>query len=356
MTSTATTRPGMLICVVGESLSNPTVFDGTMCDYAIYPDLVKDGTDFVPLYGKTSWEAFKKATETNSQIGVGVSFSLLQAKHSNSTVAYIPTAVPQLEYFVRTMRVSAMGVLDFARREGMNTNQLKPMFEVLDRVVRQQNHKTPMVFLGVELGTGDVVDQFVSELPPSVGYITTIIIQTHVHDLPRGPPNGYNGCISFPVSLNGSPRMLPGFELARIAQHHLRSQGDNFRIMFSSTLGVAMFVGEEGGSEPTQPYQSCERTLLVDYDVLCNTTVSSGDPNYHRLDGYAYKTWVHGNRSYWASFETEQSLTVKLQRYITNVSDGWALFEVQHDVGKACGLNDNSRVFAVQTKARTRVP
>ncbi|KAK8773606.1 hypothetical protein V5799_011861 [Amblyomma americanum] len=60
MTSTATTRPGMLICVVGESLSNPAVFDGTMCDYAIYPDLVKDGTDFVPLYGKTSWEVFKK--------------------------------------------------------------------------------------------------------------------------------------------------------------------------------------------------------------------------------------------------------------------------------------------------------
>ncbi|KAK8758997.1 hypothetical protein V5799_003381 [Amblyomma americanum] len=122
--------------------------------------------------------------------------------------------------------------------------------------------------------------------------------------------------------------------------------------MFSSTMGVMIFVGAEGSGKPTRQYEDCERAVMVDYDALCNTTVGSGPPSHDQYDQYAFKAWQHDNRSYWASYETEQSLTLKLDRYIANISDGWAIFEVQRDVGKACSLSDNIRVELIQAKAR----
>ncbi|XP_077485157.1 uncharacterized protein LOC144095249 [Amblyomma americanum] len=204
--------PRIVICVVGESFVDPKVFGGGWCDYAIYPDLVKSGTDFIPLYGRASWEAFKNATVTYPQVGAGVSFSMLNAKDRNSTVADMPNLLPQLENLVRTTKVSAMGVLDFTRFDGANTKDLGPMFQVLNAAVNKQNHTEPVVFIGVLLHTIDAITDFVSE----VGYvrsISTIIIQTHIHALLSHPLLGPAGCRSFPVSVKTPAVLLPSFLL-----------------------------------------------------------------------------------------------------------------------------------------------
>ncbi|KAK8758996.1 hypothetical protein V5799_003380 [Amblyomma americanum] len=55
-----TRRSGMMFCVVGENFVHPEVFSLSFCDYAIYPNLVAEDGDFVPLYGNKSWQTFKK--------------------------------------------------------------------------------------------------------------------------------------------------------------------------------------------------------------------------------------------------------------------------------------------------------
>ncbi|XP_077485156.1 uncharacterized protein LOC144095248 [Amblyomma americanum] len=355
-TTTTTRRSGMVMCVVGESFVDPKVFDGGWCDYAIYPDLFKYGNSFLPIYGETSWDAFKAAVGAHQQMGVGVSFSLLHPRNNRSTVGTIPRTLVLLERLVREMNVSAMGVLNFPRHEGMNTTELAPVFEELKKAVIQQEHSEPVVFLGVQFYTAQAVDDFVSEVG-AIGSLTTIIIQTHIHSVGFFGPQTLPGCHSFPVSLKNAHTLLPSFAFAERAAQRLRSQSDKFRIMFSSTLGVALFVGEVGSGKPRTFLDKCDRAVMADYGILCNSAGSYNFPTSDHREEFGYTSWVDNyNRTYWASYETERSLTLKLERHARNSSDGWVVFEVQHDVSKACNVNNYLRLELIQAKARRSGP
>ncbi|KAL3246108.1 hypothetical protein MRX96_057934 [Rhipicephalus microplus] len=90
-----------------------------------------------------------------------------------------------------------------------------------------------MVFLGVWLHKDGVAQRFAAEVS-TIAHVNTIIIQTHI-SLPF--VLGHTLCISRPVSAVAANDITPSFEVAQRAEALLRSRGNKFRIMFSSTLG-----------------------------------------------------------------------------------------------------------------------
>lgn len=339
----------MIICVVGESFVNAKMFDGGRCDYAIYPDQVRSNRTIIPMYGLTSWKAFTQAVAAHPQMKVGVSFPLLQGQRTNGTVDHIRRSSRELRSLVQAMNLSAMGLLNFRRHEGIRTNFFQTLFQVLDTALRQQTGSQPMVFLGVELYTTAAVNNFVSEVV-SVRFLTTIIIQTHAHATLG------QGCLAFPVSSKNASWPVPSFGLAELAEKRLRSQGDKFRIMFSSTMGVATFVGANQSSTPTAPFQQCDHAVMADYDTLCNSSGFYLHTPQLSPEEFAYAAWLESGIYYWASYEVEATLSPKLDRYAKKVSEGWAIFEFQRDVWTACNSNSYRRLELIKNKTRPASP
>ncbi|XP_077485154.1 uncharacterized protein LOC144095247 [Amblyomma americanum] len=123
-------RPGLMFCVVGENVFSAEVFHVPFCDYAVYPDLVAQDGEFLALYGRTSWLTFKKAMAVNRRIAAGLGFSVSGFEKEDSTVASIPNMRDKLLELVRTMNISAMGVLNYPRHlSTTTTNDLAKMFE-----------------------------------------------------------------------------------------------------------------------------------------------------------------------------------------------------------------------------------
>nr|XP_054928018.1 uncharacterized protein LOC129385410 [Dermacentor andersoni] len=121
--------------------------------------------------------------------------------------------------------------------------------------------------------------------------------------------------------------------------------------MLSSTLGVMVYVGKPGASTPTAADQECEYSYMVDSDLPCRSDISPRLESYNRAEQYAYAAYVDGTRRFYITYETVQSLQDKMDTY-ANVSTGWALFEAQRDVWKACRQDDYLRLIAIQQKAR----
>ncbi|XP_037515673.1 uncharacterized protein LOC119392792 [Rhipicephalus sanguineus] len=141
-------------------------------------------------------------------------------------------------------------------------------------------------------------------------------------------------------------------EVALEAVASLRSRGDKMRIVLSSTLGVMVYRGKPGSSQPTSVRQECENSWMVDSDFTCTAGFSSADEYYNRAGLYAYATYHNGDRDYFLTWENEQSLQAKLDLY-TDSSDGWALFEAHRDLWRSCGKDDDYlRIIAIQQKAR----
>ncbi|KAL1414548.1 hypothetical protein MTO96_007335 [Rhipicephalus appendiculatus] len=99
-------------------------------------------------------------------------------------------------------------------------------------------------------------------------------------------------------------------------------------------MAVVMFVGGGTSDEPMKTNDACERAFMMDLDVTCNDTFTSGRNAYDQSNKYAFATFRHGGNRYFAT-------------YIRTFSDGWAMFEVQHDLWKACRTNDYIRLELV---------
>lgn len=349
----STQRPGITVCVVGKSFASASLFSGGWCDYAIYPDLEVIASEFAPRHGQSSWRAFKKAIALQPNMGAGVSFSPRNLGNSVSTVASLTRMSGKLVQLVRTMNISAMGVLNFQRHLGASTNTLAAAFKVMDAALKQQSYTEGMTFLGAVLVNKQSRTDFVNEVY-NMQHLTTIIVQTHLHGDPEPPPNvsSTHQCRVFPVSAIHAQSPHQDFKGAVDVVYTLRMNGDKFRLLFSSTMAVMMFVGAAESGAPKMTYDLCERAFMVDYDVTCNATVTSGRKTYDHVNKYAYVTFRDGGRNYFAAYESEESLTAKLSRYVRTFSDGWAMFEVQRDVWKSCLANDYIRLELIAINAR----
>ncbi|XP_077484746.1 uncharacterized protein LOC144094702 [Amblyomma americanum] len=211
-----------------------------------------------------------------------------------------------------------------------------------------------MTFLGVWLHTAKLARSFVYEVSAMTD-VNMIILQTHVSEslVSEGP------CVSFPISVTSSNqnRQLPNFEIAKQAAASLRARGDKFRVLFSSTLGVMVYAGALHSAEPSSAHKACEKAYMVDSDFTCRRNGSHTKEIYDENGMYAYYAYQSDGRPYFVTLETSKSLQDKMDLYIADVSDGWALFEVQRDVWKPCGRGkDYVRLEAIQQKARLRVP
>ncbi|KAL1414549.1 hypothetical protein MTO96_007336 [Rhipicephalus appendiculatus] len=181
-----TQRSGITVCVVGVSFSSESLFSGGWCDYAIYPELEVIASELAPRHGQSSWKAFKKAIALQPDMGTGVSFSLRNFGDAVSPVASLPGQSSKLAQLVRTMNLSAMGVLNFKRHLGVNTNALSAAFRVMDAALKQQSYTEHMVFLGAVLVDKQSRTDFVNEVN-NMEHLTTIILETHMHGDPDVP-------------------------------------------------------------------------------------------------------------------------------------------------------------------------
>ncbi|KAL3249114.1 hypothetical protein MRX96_056174 [Rhipicephalus microplus] len=265
-----TQRSGITVCTVGVTFSSESLFSGGWCDYAIYPELEVLASEFAPRHGQSSWKAFRKAIALQPIMGTGVSFSLRNFGDAVSTLASLPGLSPKLAQLVRTMNLSAMGVLNFQRHLGVSSNTLSAAFRA---------------------GAAE-------------------------------------------------------------AAYSLRMRGDKFRLLFSSTMAVVVFVGDGESDEPMKTNDACERAFMMDLDVTCNDTLTGRQNNYDQTNKYAFATFHYGGHRYFATYESEESLADKLNMYLRTYSDGWAMFEVQRDLWKTCRTNDYIRLELVALGAR----
>ncbi|KAL3249106.1 hypothetical protein MRX96_056176 [Rhipicephalus microplus] len=281
-------------------------------------------------------------------MGTGVSFSLRNFGDAVSTLASLPGLSPKLAQLVRTMNLSAMGVLNFQRHLGVSSNTLSAAFRVMDAALKQQSYTEHMVFLGAVLVNKQSRTDFVNEVY-NMEHLTTIILQTHVHGDPELPLNesSKDRCRVLPVSAINAQLQHQDFAGAAEAAYSLRMRGDKFRLLFSSTMAVVVFVGDGESDEPMKTNDACERAFMMDLDVTCNDTLTGRQNTYDQTNKYAFATFRHGGHRYFATYESEESLADKLSMYLRTYSDGWAMFEVQRDLWKACRTNDYIRLELV---------
>lgn len=144
--------------------------------------------------------------------------------------------------------------------------------------------------------------------------------------------------------------MLPSFEIAQRASTFLQLKGGNFTVLLSSTLGVMVYVGKGGSDRPSAADQDCEYSYMVDSDFTCTSDIFSALESYNQVDMYAYATYRNGRRRF-VSYETVKSLQDKMDAY-QDSSAGWAFFDAQRDVWKACNKADYLRLAAVRQRPR----
>ncbi|XP_077564398.1 uncharacterized protein LOC144179842 [Haemaphysalis longicornis] len=301
----------------------------------------------MPLYGNTSWEAFKQATLVSQATCVaGVSFSLNQLGQAGSTVDRIPRMAPELANLVR-MRIQAMGVLNFMRHKQDNTaSLLNGALQALANAVKGQKHA--MTFIGVWLYNEKAVSDFVAEVT-GMRSVDTIILQTHMSE----PIFSGGPCLARPVSLLTSLEELPTFMLAEGASRTLREVTERFRIMFSSVLGVNLYVFEE----TTSVNNECKEARVVDLDVVCSAKLAGAATRIDPANLYQSlnNTPPQGSSgpSYVAFRETVSSLNDKVDTFVSaELSDGWAVFEVHRDRAGLCtGAKDFEHLKAVARNA-----
>ncbi|XP_070378574.1 uncharacterized protein [Dermacentor albipictus] len=349
-TSPVTTRrSGLIFCVVGDSLTTPELFHRQLCDYIVYADMVAtspyaDG--FAPLHGPSSWDVFTRGALASTVATAGVSFSVNGLGQPESTLSALPNMDRHLADLVRSANLSAMGVLNFPRYTRINTYSLVPAYKAMTDVLRAERRVKPMTFIGAWLYEPVASAHFAVEVE-SIPHLNVIILQTHISKL------YYAGdlCSTRPICRKGQTYLLPSFEVAERASSYLQLRGGNFSVMLSSTLGVMVYVGKPGAKTPTAADQECEYSYMVDSDFPCRSNISTRLQSYNSAEQYAYEAYTDGKRRFYLTYETVQSLQDKMDTY-ANVSTGWALFEAQRDVWKACGQDDYLRLSAIQQKAR----
>ncbi|KAL1414541.1 hypothetical protein MTO96_007329 [Rhipicephalus appendiculatus] len=331
-------RSGMMFCVVGDGLASADLFKNNLCDYIVYPDLVAEGGEFIPLLGRASWSVFQAGAKANPSNGLGLSFTPVGVGEAGSTLDSLPSMAAQLASFVQTMNVNAMGVLNFQRHLVASSTVLALAFQACASAVSLQTNKEAMVFLGVWLHKENIARQFASEVS-TMAHVNTIIIQTHI-SVPF--VLGHTLCISRPVSKMAANDITP--QLC-----------DKFRILFSSTLGVMVYVGSTFRNEPSGPYQGCDQSYMADWDFLCGGGAPLGPEVLDRAEMYAYIVYKDGTNQHFVSYETTNSLLDKMNLYIEKVSDGWAMFEAHRDGAKDCAIQEHfQRLRMVQFTARNR--
>lgn len=347
-TVAAAYRKGIMFCVLGQSFTAVTPITAGWCDYTIYPDLIVVNDGFQPLYRRSTWEKFREGFATQKSVAPGVSFSLGQS----DAMTTIPTMGAQLSDLVRTVRVRAMGVLNYARHSSPNINIMGPMFKAFTAALSNESGLVPMTFLGVWLYTQNAATEFVSEVLSMQGNLNTIILQTHMSEIHASPST----CISRPICVMASVDTLPSFSIAEAAVTSLREESDKLRLLFSSTLGVMLYAGAPGSEQPSGVDKPCAWSYMEDYDFVCNDSVLSGKRRYDSAGKYEYVSYEEDDRMYYVTFESNRSIVEKYQMYIPNISEGWALFDIQRDVGAKCspfGLN-YERLETAQNIARNR--
>ncbi|XP_077551325.1 uncharacterized protein LOC144165041 [Haemaphysalis longicornis] len=227
--------------------------------------------------------------------------------------------------------IQAMGVLGLEPLR-LKPSAMNPAFEALSQVVKV--NPDGMVFLGVSITSHQVANSFIEEIL-RVRNLDTIIMETFIT-----PAEVYN-CNVYPISAVAGTTFLENTQAtlstAQYAEQMIRMHGDPFRIVFASSLGVMVYRSEF--KYPMKKFgDQCAASYMADMVMVCT---SSGWRNY-TADGMSAFIVRADNITRFIVFEDSTTLTNKLQKYVKQDSDGWALYDVIFDVYWQCTSTRNN--------------
>ncbi|XP_077565026.1 uncharacterized protein LOC144180570 [Haemaphysalis longicornis] len=94
-------------------------------------------------------------------------------------------------------------------------------------------------------------------------------------------------------------------------------------------MAVVAYAGHAG--------QPCERSFVVDIDVMCKATPKTSEFRYPVDEMSEFVKYTDLNTEYIFAFEGQRSLSDKVRKY-KNLTDGWAFFDIQRDIYWPCTL------------------
>ncbi|KAK8786382.1 hypothetical protein V5799_023839 [Amblyomma americanum] len=120
--------------------------------------------------------------------------------------------------------------------------------------------------------------------------------------------------------------------------------------MFASTMGVMVYMGEVNHTV-FKLRDRCIQSYMTDMQIMCTTSGMQLRHSDDAMSAYAYEP----KGKFVCSYEDESSLKTKFLAYMLHASDGWALYNVEHDVYWDCQSgNPYERVKLAYDMAKAR--
>ncbi|XP_077536114.1 uncharacterized protein LOC144148450 [Haemaphysalis longicornis] len=165
-------------------------------------------------------------------------------------------------------------------------------------------------------------------------HLNTIIIQTHI-TLTENYYFGTADCYTYPMSATTKSHLfnnsVPTLPMAEKMVESLRRKGDLFDIVFTSSMGVMVY--RTRGPKLTGFKEPCGSFLMGNFDMSCeNDTILKKTFDDTEMTSYGVDT----KGEYLITFDDEQAIRAKLDKYLHGVSNGWCLYEIDRDVYWNC--------------------
>lgn len=320
-------RSGMFVCVVGIHLSSRAPLETELCDYIIYPDLSLPNRKVVGSYGGTSWGIFEAQAKKGFKHGTKAGGSFVESKPVGGLAANFASLKELVD---QPLNFRALGYLDVRFAPGV-LEPLQKSFEVFHKLLEKKADR--MTFLGVVVPSESLADVLAQELK-GIRYIDTIILQTHI--TPSTENIIYGNCTAHYVGyqIGENAQDVPTFSIAKKTLDAIKKKRKDFRIMFSSTFGVMIYTS----TQEIKAYNDrCEYSFLATVDALCPPKTGQGIAlKDDQKELVKYATWEQSGRHHFLSTMDEKDISAVLARFIVNVSEGWAGFNIELEERNLC--------------------
>lgn len=327
-------RDSILVCVIGNALSSSEEVDHSFCDYMIFSDLSISDGKVVGTHGRTSWHLFKKlmGVAANKTIPGG-SFITAHTENANGPISASSLTPGILQTLTDPpLKMRALGFLGI-QYPRINVALFKDYYKVFKTALSNQDKA--MTFIGVVITDELDGNNFAKEIA-SFSDLDTIILETHITHTATGahPKACTSHYMSYKVGVNATN--VPTFKIANTTATHIRKTTQKFRIMFSSSSGVMLFIGDD---EITTHGQSCDKALLLRPSVLCDLTTIK-DFTIDSNETAAYTVWEKDRRHHFLATMEHSTTEELIGEYVVDQFDGWALFNIELDQHLNCSLAD----------------
>ncbi|XP_054926389.1 uncharacterized protein [Dermacentor andersoni] len=217
-----------------------------------------------------------------------------------------------------------------------------------------RNHASHLLFFGAYIYTTRSGERLARETQ-SIPNLGLVILQTHITPAERMLAAK---CTVHLISYKSGRRQrdVPTFDVVNHSVDKFRALAGNFSIMFSTSLGVMVYVakGKVLYADNNSTGQACERGSLHDHDVLCITKHAQRAFKVNAAESVCYQIYEQYNQYHFVTWEEMNTIEAKIKDYI-HKSDGWAVFHPDLDVRTLCGSDKNlERVIAFATAVKNR--